>query len=191
MSFVHPIYINNDDVDIDDDIGKKNNFEKPDVDSLDSLIYMNDFIKSIVNKFNPCKWKNKYTNILKLDVFYTVKKDINNDILKNICFDSLYVNKRRIKEGDDIDVRLIYITPHIIFYNYNKGYSTTDIISMNIFENIENICVIPRFNYRSHDNKSIEFISGGDNLLSWNYVTLKSYCDYHCNNNNYKYPLEN
>ena len=68
----------------------------------------------------------------------------------------------------------------------------TDIINMKIIQNIENICVIPKFNYRSHDNKSVEFISDDDNrLMSHNYVTLKSFCDYYCNNHNYKYPIEN
>ena len=205
MSFFHPIYIdnNNDNNNNNDDnpggpVVKKNKFENCDLESLDSLIYTNEFIKSIVNKFHPYKWKNKYTNILKLDVVYTIKNDTtNNNIFNNnnnICFDSLYINKNNINnedDNDDIDIRLIYVTPHIIFYNFIKGYSTTDIINMKIIQNIENICVIPKFNYRSHDNKSVEFISDDDNrLMSHNYVTLKSFCDYYCNNNNYKYPVE-
>lgn len=187
MSFFHPIYINNNtNIVIKED---KNYFEKYDVDSLDSLKYTNEFIKSIITNFQAHKWKNKYTNILKLDVTYNKK---NNFPLNNISFDSLYINKKRIEEDDEIDVRLIYVTPHIIFFNYDKGYSTTDIISMKLIENIQDICIIPKFNYRSYDNKSIEFISDDENRwMSYNYVTLKSFCDYHGNNDNYKYSLEN
>ena len=104
MSFFHPIYIdnNNDDNNNNDNpgaAGKKNKFENYDLESLDPLIYTNKFIESVVNKFHPYKWKNNYTNILKLDVVYTIKNDdnniFNNNNSSNICFDFLYINKKK------------------------------------------------------------------------------------------------
>ena len=97
-------------------------------------------------------------------------------------------------DDDDDHAHLIYITPHIIFYNYENGSSTVDLINLNIIDNIDRICIMPKYIFRSHENKSIEFIRDSRCEFKNNrYVTLKAYCE-SCmvhGNNRYTYDIVN
>ena len=194
MSLFHHIYIenntNNDDKN-NKKINKYTSFETYDLQSLHYLKYANNYIESIIDNFNPYKWKSKYTNALKLDLYTRNFNKFTNDILKNnLCFDSLYINNSKENNSSDEINHLIYVTPHIIFYNYIGGYSTVDIIyEMKLIRNIENICLLPKFVFRSHDDKSIEIFN---DIHSKNnrYVTLKLFYDNDSNSNN-KFDLEN
>ena len=188
MSFFNPVYIDHENNN-NNNIIKYNGFEENDRNSLYCLYYTDQLIATVINNFSSYKWKNKYSNLLKLDFNIKSYNKFNTDILKNnICLDTLYVNKN----NNNNDIRLIYITPHIIFYNYINGSSTADLINLKIVENIENICIIPKYIFRSHENKSLEFIDNdyvNMNVMNNHYVTLKSFCE--SNNKEFQYDFEN
>ena len=166
------------------------NFDNNDIYTLKSLIHTNKFISQIVNKFNSYSWKNKYKNVLKLDslcrqeqqsYYHYEKKNNNNDK----AFDSLYVADNHKNNSENIDIKLIYITPHIIFYNIQNGFCTSDIIKMGMSDIMKEICIIPLFIFRSYENKCVEFIVDDDGLyLDSRYITLKSYAHKYSNDNN-------
>ena len=187
MSFFRPLYI------IDEKQQqqcKKNNnvFEYHNIPSLECLKLTNEFAKTILEDFKPYKWKNKVWNVLNID---DIKKST---ILQHECFDSLYINNNNNDNNDNnddentifkpSDIKLMYISPHIIFYNQSNGYCTLDIMTTGIIPNIENVAILPLFKFRSYDNKSIEFIKNDNNFMSFRHLTLKTFCEY--NSHNYK-----
>ena len=163
-------------------------FENKDLDSLECLRMTNESIGKLINNFDSFKWKNnKYTNLLMLD-FCT--KNSNVKFLNNtMCCDSLYVNKNNNNDDKEYFIKVIYVTSHIIYYHYLDGYSIADILNKKII-NVENLCVIPKFVFRSFENKSVELIDDNDvkKFKSNRYVTLKAFYDYY---HNKKYDLEN
>ena len=179
MEFYHSLYLNNHNN--NHHRNNHNKFETNDYCSIESLRISNMCIDNILQTFNPYKWKNsKYTNILKLDVTLQNKKN-------EKCLDSLYVNNNRDNKSN---VKLIYSSPYVIFLNFQYGYCTTDILKMKIIEDFEKICIIPELNFRSYENKSIEFISDKkNNFMDSRYVTLKAFCDYYCVKKNEQRPL--
>ena len=157
-------------------------FDTKDLDSLKCLKLTNKSIANIIENFDSFKWKNnKYTNLLALD-FCGGKNSSVNFLNSNVCCDSLYVNK-----NNNSDVKALYVTSHIIYYHYIDGYSTADILNKRII-NIERLCAIPKFVFRSFENKSVEFMGNEEKFKNDRYVTLKSFYDY---NNEKTFDLEN
>ena len=199
-SYVDNLDNNNNNDDNDDNINNNNNnnnnndnnndtFELSDLRDLYHLKFANNNIKRMINNFMSFKWKNsKYSNLLQLDLSSKNYKQFHNESIgSTICFDSLYVNKIN-NDNDTEEIKLIYITPHIIFANFVHGYSTADILNMKIID-VEKICVIPKFVFRSIQNKSVEFIDKKQHSTKSNrYVTLQSYLNYY---NNHNYDLSN
>ena len=186
MSIYHNINIENISKNNNNNNNDKNNndnlFEEYDLQSLDSLKYTNDIVKEIMNNFKSYKWRKYNTNVLMLDI-YNKKKETRG------CFDSLYVNINNNNNNtddniDEINIKFIYITPHIIFLDQKRGCAIVDIINMapSIKSSFEDACIIPTINYRSWENKSVEFFRHQDlTLMDDRYVSLGTFYEYHRN----------
>ena len=123
--------------------------------SLFTLSVTTPLAKMIFDKFIPYKWRSKQCTDL-LNYSPLIKKKLKHlKEIESIAFDSLYVNQLN-EEGC---YRLIYITPHLIWFEPLEGINILDFFYKGNIPNITKIAAIPQLKFRSHDNKSIEVIA--------------------------------
>ena len=153
--------------------------------SLFALSVTTPLAKSIFDEFIPYKWRSKQsTNLLNYSPLIKRKIKYINEI-ESIAFDSIYVN-----QANNSCYKIIYITPHLIWFEPLEGMSPLDFFYRGTIPNITKIAVIPQVKFRSYNNKSVEVISfkeeeENDRLMSNRYCTLAAFCEF----NDASFPL--
>ena len=143
-------------------------FEEADDKSLGILSLINGVASKYLADFKPVRLWSRCFNALAYQP--SSKMNIGPLCLHSSAYDAVYVNREK-----DKPLLLIYVTPHIIFYHCENGSSTLDSLYRGVLD-FEVIAASPAFKFRSHDNKSVEFIVRGD-LLSDIHPTLGLYCE--------------
>ena len=155
--------------------------------SLFALSVTTPLAKSIFDEFIPYKWRSKQsTNLLNYSPLIKRKIKYINEI-ESIAFDSIYVN-----QANNSCYKIIYITPHLIWFEPLEGMSPLDFFYRGTIPNITKVAVIPQVKFRSYNNKSVEVISfkeeeENDRLMSNRYCTLAAFCEFNDASFSFKY----
>ena len=150
-------------------------FEEADEKSLGILSLVSGVVGKYLVDFKPIRLWNRSFNALAYQP--SSKMNIGPLCLQSSAYDALYVNREKNKP-----LLLIYVTPHIICYHFENGLSTLDSLYRGVLD-FDIIAASPAYKFRSHDNKSVEFINCRDgnsnleDLLSDIHPTMGLYCE--------------
>ena len=164
--------------------------------SLKILSGMSLTVESLLAGFKPLIWYRSWVNCLKL----VNEKGSNNNnysrykpsrgahhpqpIVNCSIADALYIDSGEQNKGEGEQnkkvVAMIYLTPHVIYYDM-KGETTVDLIRKNFItpEEIEKVVYKAEYTFHTFDNKIVEFMKNDGYTYDASYVTLGLYCQKH------------
>ena len=147
--------------------------------SLKILADMNDHVDAMIKECNLYKWRGSsvdaqnYINNNSNKIHKLLYPNVTNFVSR----DCVYIGKNKTSTTTIV---CIYLTDHLICFHPTEGYATIDILYRSNL-NYELIACVPKYKYRTFDNKSVEFLYMNDDddllLLDDKYITMGLYAE--------------